>query len=190
MKKLIAFLKNQKVYSFIKENNALVVFLLTVLGTIISFVFKGMVYIYHAGRINMLKIPKNIIDYSVNYTGLMETIISTILIIISVSVTFIIISICHENIKEIKESGKKISVGSVVAVNLFSMFVSTVLIQSVLVINNVQSKLDFLLAIFISAFELLFLYIFYISICKKDLLIIFLLFAIIGIAFFQIIYIL
>lgn len=153
--RIIDLIKKHRLYKYIKENNALFIFLLTVAGTAFTFIVRGIGYLYYYAKYKVLSIPTELIKEDISSVSLTITIISIILGIVSVIIAtlfdmFLVELKSNKDVKLLRKIVKGFAI-----VLLFSMFLLPtnyvfLMIQNIIIENNTS----YLFCTIISIFEL------------------------------------
>lgn len=100
---IVEFIKNHNIYKHVKENNSLFIFLLTISGTAMTFVFRGFVYVYYYAKFRALQVPATLISDRFSSVKAIITVIEIVLAIISLLMGVFFVSAFKE-LKRKKES--------------------------------------------------------------------------------------
>ena len=102
----ISFIKKHRLYKYVKENNSLLIFFLTAFGTAITFVFRGLRYLYYYAKYKTLQVPVSLITDKASAISISITIIEILLATISVVLGIFFVS-SFKSIKSRKAELKK-----------------------------------------------------------------------------------
>lgn len=109
---IISFVKKHKLYKYVKENNGLIIFLLTISGTALTFMVRGIGYLYYYAKYKTLNIPSELITNEISSVSLTITIISIFLGVFSSIVAILFeMSLTELRNDSEKKLSEKIAIG-------------------------------------------------------------------------------
>ena len=87
MDSIFSYIKKHNLYKYVKENNGLIIFLITVSGTAFTFIIRGIGYVYYYAKYKTLNVPIELISERISSVSLTITIVSIFLGIVSTSIS-------------------------------------------------------------------------------------------------------